>query len=81
MDCDEQGRPIRARGIDQDVSGRKAAEEQLHFALAASQAGVWSWDLATGKVDWSPENYALYGVDPAQDGAARGRLGVPAASR
>lgn len=66
VDCDEQGRPIRARGIDQDVSGRKAAEEQLHFALAASQAGVWSWDVTTGAVSWSPENYALYGVDPAK---------------
>jgi PAS domain S-box-containing protein len=66
VDCDDQGRPVRARGIDQDVSGRKAAEEQLHFALAASQAGVWSWDLTTGRVDWSPENYGLYGVDPAR---------------
>ena len=66
VDTDDQGRPIRARGIDQDVSGRKAAEEQLRFALAASQAGVWSWDLITGMVTWSPENYALYGVDPSR---------------
>jgi two-component system, cell cycle sensor histidine kinase and response regulator CckA len=66
VDCDEQGRPRRARGIDQDVSGRKAAEEQLRFALAASQAGVWTWHIGTGVLDWSPESYALYGVDPAK---------------
>ena len=66
VDYDEQGRPIRARGIDQDVTRRKSAEEQLRFALAASQAGVWSWDLTTGRVTWSPENYVLFGMDTSR---------------
>ena len=40
-------------------------EEQLRLALAASRAGIWSWDIATGAVTWSPESYELFGYDPA----------------
>nr|MBA3556948.1 PAS domain-containing protein [Gemmatimonadales bacterium] len=49
-----------------DITDRKAAEEQLRLALAASQAGVWSWDLVAGTVAWSPENFLLYGFDPSR---------------
>ncbi|HYC31076.1 MAG TPA: PAS domain-containing protein, partial [Gemmatimonadales bacterium] len=37
----------------------------LRLALAASRAGIWSWDVATQTSAWSPENYDLYGYDPA----------------
>ncbi len=64
VEHDEQGRPTRARGINQDISERRAAQEHLRLALAAGQAGVWSWDIVTGATTWSPENYALFGFDP-----------------
>lgn len=43
----------------------RESEERLRLALNAAQAGVWSWNIATGEVAWSPENYHLYGVAPA----------------
>jgi PAS domain S-box-containing protein len=66
VDRDESGRPVRAWGINQDISIGKATEEQLRLALAASQAGVWSWEVASDRTRWSPENYLLYGFDPAR---------------
>ena len=43
----------------------RAGEERLRLALSAARAGAWAWDLRTGAISWSPENYALYGLDPA----------------
>ena len=38
---------------------------RLHMALSAGHAGAWSWDIPTGTVIWSPENYLLYGRNRA----------------
>lgn len=55
-----------------DVTARKLAEEARHaneerlgLALRAANAGIWDWDIRTGAMLWSPENYALYGLDPS----------------
>jgi len=56
-----------------DVSARRAAElalrrsdEKLRFALSASNAGVWTWDIQTNANEWSDNLRALYGIrDPA----------------
>jgi PAS domain S-box-containing protein len=55
-----------------DITERKQIEEALRkneqllqLALTGAQAGSWDWEITTGKVTWSPENYALYGVNPA----------------
>jgi PAS domain S-box-containing protein len=54
-----------------DITNRKQTEEALRkneqllrLALAGAQAGSWDWEIPTGKVAWSPENYALYGIEP-----------------
>ena len=36
----------------------KAAREQ-------AQLGCWDFDLATGKISWTPEVYAIHGLDPS----------------
>lgn len=41
-------------------------EQLLRLAMVGAQAGSWSWDLITGKVTWSEENYHLYGLDPSR---------------
>ena len=58
-------------GVSLDIHDRKEAEEQvresqerLRYALKAASAGTWQWDLQSGKAEWSPEDYALYGRDP-----------------
>ena len=54
---------------------RARAEEQLHereaqlsFYLKAASAGSWDWHIPSGKIIWSPENYALYDIEPSHDG-------------
>ncbi len=56
-----------------DITARKRAEEEqaksekhLRYALEAASAGAWDWDIRSGDIVWSPENYRLYDLDPAQ---------------
>jgi len=37
-------------------------EERLRKTLEYAHAGVFEWDIVTGEVFWSPENFELYGV-------------------
>ena len=41
-------------------------ERLLRLALSGANAGSWSWEVATCKMNWSPENCVLYGFNPAQ---------------
>jgi len=43
----------------------RESDERQRFALQAAGAGAWDWDIAAGKIVWSPENYVLYDFDPA----------------
>lgn len=52
-----------ARKLAEDA--RHANEERLRLALRAANAGIWDWDIRSGTMLWSPENYALYGLDPS----------------
>ncbi len=60
----------------QDITERKKAEaqllrkqEQLELAQRSAGAGMWDWDMATGKIEWSRELYGLFGLDPDRAGA------------
>jgi PAS domain S-box-containing protein len=46
-----------------EVAQRESAE-RLRMALSAGHAGAWSWEISSGVVVWSPENFLLYGRDP-----------------
>jgi len=55
------GRPVGLVGIARDVTSRvqmeealKNREEQLRLTFLASQAGLYDWDLLSGKVEHSP---------------------------
>jgi PAS domain S-box-containing protein len=39
-------------------------QERLTFVLHGSNIGLWEWDLATGRNEWSANIYALYGLPP-----------------
>ncbi len=74
---DEQGRYLGVRGSNRDITARKQAElalrqvnERLDLAQDASGAGVWDWDLATRRLEWSPRMFDLLGLDPRHGAAS-----------
>ena len=74
---DREGRPVRMAGVCWDMTERKQAEEavrqaheRLAFAQQAAGAGSWEWDMKTGKLEWSPELFHLFGLDPAKTEAS-----------
>jgi len=41
----------------------RRSEERLRLAQAAAGAGVWDWDIRTGKLEWSEELFRLFGLN------------------
>ena len=67
----------RMIGIAIDITERKLAEielegnrHQLKQALAATRAGVWSWDIKTGLVACSDEFWAMTGYSTNENTAS-----------
>jgi len=42
----------------------EASEERLRLAMSAGRMASWEWDIAGNSVHWSPEEEALYGLEP-----------------
>ncbi|MBD2199449.1 MULTISPECIES: PAS domain-containing protein [Calothrix] len=68
---DENQRPVGMIGLSMDITARKLAEaalreneQLLRLALSGAKAGSWDWEIQTNQINWSPENYDLYGLDP-----------------
>ena len=77
LERDQSGNVVGGFGITQDVTDRRLAvealresEARLRLAQASAGAGVWSWDVSTGKLEWSEELFSLFGLDPANDEAS-----------
>ena len=47
-----------------DVTAEHALQGSLMEAERIAHLGGWRLDLATGQVNWSPELFALFGLDP-----------------
>ncbi len=70
---DEAGQPIRLAGSVQNIDAQKAADavlqrtmSQMEEAQSLARTGSWSFDLSTGRIEWSTQCYLLQGLDPAQ---------------
>jgi len=70
---DERGHIVGVIGFAIDVTERRHAEEaishvneRLVLAQQSAGAGIWDWDIATDKLDWSPEFFQLFGLDPVK---------------
>jgi len=66
------GRALRLISIMGDSTERKRAEEllrveheRLEIALGAGRMGAYEMSVRDGVLWWSPQTYALFGVDPA----------------
>ena len=65
---DNDNRVMSVLAVSHDITGLRQVElagresaERLRMALSAGHAGVWSWDIPSGMVIWSPENFQRYG--------------------
>jgi len=74
---DKQGMPIALAGIAKDITELKQAQQllqatsrRLQLALRSAKAGTWDWNVATGLIEWSPEMFVLFGLDPQTDHAS-----------
>jgi PAS domain S-box-containing protein len=75
---DAEGRPVRLRGVVQDVTQRKQAEnalreanERLQLALNAGPViGTWVWDIPADRFTADERFARSFSIDPEQ--AARG---------
>ena len=46
----------------------RASEERLRLSQEAGGIGSWDWDIQTGHLHWSDQQYRLHGLDPVKDG-------------
>jgi PAS domain S-box-containing protein len=44
----------------------RESEEWLRLALSASRMGTWNWNIQTGKITWSDNLEALFGLKPGE---------------
>jgi PAS domain S-box-containing protein len=67
---DASGKPYAICGISTDISDRirtqkalQESEERLQLALEGSGDGFWDWNIATGKVYYSPRYLEMLGYE------------------
>jgi PAS domain S-box-containing protein/putative nucleotidyltransferase with HDIG domain len=65
----DHGRVEGLHGTVQDITERKRVEtdlreagNRLSLAQRAAGAGMWGWDMPSGKLTWSPEFLELFGL-------------------
>src|SRR5262245_17279313 len=46
------------------VDALRTSEERLRLAQLKTCIGVWDWDLRTGRLTWTPELEAIFGLEP-----------------
>lgn len=67
LEFNEKNFCIRATGVIQDITEHKrveqalrASEERLSEAQRIANIGDWSWDIPSGRVEWSDQVYEIF---------------------
>ncbi|WP_156492538.1 PAS domain-containing protein, partial [Oleiphilus sp. HI0080] len=73
----EQEKPRLLYGAFQDITERKAREEELlsvfqrmKLATSSGQIGIWEYNLKTGVLSWDETMYKIYGLSPSEGNEA-----------
>jgi len=73
IEWDEAGRPLRAVGVQTDITGQKRTEvglaqanAQIQLALDASSVGIWQYDPDTQKSYWDNRTREIFGLEPGE---------------
>lgn len=71
----EDGKFVHTRCFTRDVTERRMAQDavleaqrQLSMALSAARMGTWSWNVATGSLEWSDNLAEIHGLAPGTFG-------------
>ncbi len=66
---DPAGKPIGISSIGEDITEKrrteqhiKRSETELKKAQAYAHVGSWIWDIKNGKLEWSDEMFAIFGI-------------------
>ena len=44
----------------------RESEERMRLVQEAAGVGTWDWNIASGEIRWSEQNYRLHGLDPTK---------------
>jgi len=60
--------PVRDEGYNGEVvsapSERGTADDPVRVAFDAAEIGAWTWQIGSGRVEWTPRTYQLFGFEP-----------------
>ena len=67
----EDGSPLRVLGVQADITRQKQAEQEINLmnerfklALAASETGIWHFDVGGARNFWDAKTCEIFGLDP-----------------
>jgi len=70
IERDERGRPLRVMGVQTDITQQKQAErdaslmnERFKLVLAASETGIWHFDVGGEKSFWDAKTCEIFGLE------------------
>ncbi len=70
IERDENGNPLRAIGVQTDITQQKQVErdtslvnERFRLALTAADIGIWHFDVARGRSFWDAKTCEIFGLD------------------
>ncbi|HII00213.1 TPA: PAS domain-containing protein [Methanosarcinaceae archaeon] len=55
---------------DSVVDALRESESRLRLAQVSAGAGIWDWNIATSRFEWSEELFHLFGLDPRKSDAS-----------
>ena len=70
----ENDRPVALKGTVMDVTDKhhmvqklKRSESLYKQAESLNKLGNWTWEIKTGKLEWSDELFRIYGLEPQSE--------------